>query len=715
MPTSDLCAESANSTDCLLRSLIKLIEDHNNSEDAEYNWDPLTFAFTAPIGVLATALTLIAVFQAFLTASTGRRKADRRAIGSWSKLTRKKWSWRDLNTLSYATTPVLRSVALAEILEMEQKQSIKRKPEARPFRRRVSPSPNAKSDEETAATWPRFMAHLGLAGQQDHFDKSFNVKTTLMEYLPADLLAAPAYGQVAFIIATAAAAGAQTIRTDGQSPYPVIVGKNFQFDFRQHPTLGVVGAFSFFEASAYQRMFARIIDPSLGTVQNLRLACNYAEGRLDMAVHWRGDKIESRGFWGLMNTVDLLSSGKIMPSLPFDHLWGNSRAGHKLLSKPELKCHVWLLLADAPTDVPTIFPRKKATPDLNIVTMLPLNSRFWLSCGCRNQRDLTDSGTLVNILKKDGTDVYLTNHLSLSGHTAVKVQLLRSQLRGDTDMLFIFEHRNRTKFKPLFKQRIDEKKDGKARICLVEIVLQTCVQLLHDVAGYSASLEAMGSLDKEVFRGLILFQIQELDRWLPRHGNMLQRQTAKYHGLMTILLEVEEAIAEGKFGYDNLSRRNTDLGERNQITTFSHLPPEVDGRHSSTIETLHDFLKQFQHVLDARGDDDKEAVMKDVACQFAQPLSYILKIIFSNGLSHPELACQTVATLKDLSNNWLPRKSAEQQDSGSQGDETDSIEEAIDTILVWRALLVYILFSTTPLDSSDLLDSGIWDHIVPIL
>lgn len=182
MSTSDSCAESANSTDCLLRSLIKLIEDHNSSEDAEFNWDPITFAFTAPIGVLATVLTLIAVFQAFLTASTGRRKADRRAIGSWSKRTRKIWSWRDLNRLSYATTPILRPITLARLI-MAERERQKENPTGIREKQLVSSlilnlESNVIDVMETAGTWPRFLKRLGLLGIEDHFKKE-DVRTTL--------------------------------------------------------------------------------------------------------------------------------------------------------------------------------------------------------------------------------------------------------------------------------------------------------------------------------------------------------------------------------------------------------------------------------------------------------------------------------------------------------------------------------------------------------
>jgi hypothetical protein len=71
-------------------------------------------------------------------------------------------------------------------------------------------------------------------------------------YLTDDLLADLAYADIAFIIATAAASRVHIFTTGGQdsnqSLYPIIMGNGFmgngfQVDFRQHPTLGTIGAF----------------------------------------------------------------------------------------------------------------------------------------------------------------------------------------------------------------------------------------------------------------------------------------------------------------------------------------------------------------------------------------------------------------------------------------------------------------------------------------
>jgi hypothetical protein len=76
---------------------------------------------------------------------------------------------------------------------------------------------------------------------------SEHVKITTANYLPDHLLVDPAYADLGFIVAVAAASEAHTFvsgQTSSNSSYPIILGSNFQFDFRDHPILGTIGAFS---------------------------------------------------------------------------------------------------------------------------------------------------------------------------------------------------------------------------------------------------------------------------------------------------------------------------------------------------------------------------------------------------------------------------------------------------------------------------------------
>lgn len=55
------CPENTvNTTECLLRAILEA--------QSGFDWDPLNFAFTAAIGVLALIVAAITVFQGLLTA-----------------------------------------------------------------------------------------------------------------------------------------------------------------------------------------------------------------------------------------------------------------------------------------------------------------------------------------------------------------------------------------------------------------------------------------------------------------------------------------------------------------------------------------------------------------------------------------------------------------------------------------------------------------------
>jgi hypothetical protein len=93
--TGSSCPEEGNSTDCLLRLVLRTLEARSAAEDGKFDWDPITFAFTVPISIFAATFALITIYQAILAAGPGRRKSNRRAIGGWADETRKEWNWHD--------------------------------------------------------------------------------------------------------------------------------------------------------------------------------------------------------------------------------------------------------------------------------------------------------------------------------------------------------------------------------------------------------------------------------------------------------------------------------------------------------------------------------------------------------------------------------------------------------------------------------------------
>ena len=61
------------------------------------------------------------------------------------------------------------------------------------------------------------------------------------DYLPADVLAAPARGSVRAIVELAALAGCDSVQLVGD--FPLVSGPGTQLSFREHPSLGRIAVF----------------------------------------------------------------------------------------------------------------------------------------------------------------------------------------------------------------------------------------------------------------------------------------------------------------------------------------------------------------------------------------------------------------------------------------------------------------------------------------
>ncbi|MBE3049201.1 hypothetical protein IMZ48_43230, partial [Candidatus Bathyarchaeota archaeon] len=117
VPLSD-CPEGANSTDCLLRDLLRVQAEWSEKDDKEYDWDPITFYFTVAIAAFAALFAFIATVQAALASgSLGRRRSDHRAIGRWALKTNSSWQWSGFTFLHRTETPVLTESTFKSLLE----------------------------------------------------------------------------------------------------------------------------------------------------------------------------------------------------------------------------------------------------------------------------------------------------------------------------------------------------------------------------------------------------------------------------------------------------------------------------------------------------------------------------------------------------------------------------------------------------------------------
>ncbi|KAK8054877.1 hypothetical protein PG993_000104 [Apiospora rasikravindrae] len=250
-PSSPACPEDSNSTDCLLRAVLQVLgetRDNNN----KFDWDPVTFAFTVILGVLATGFAGATISQAIISARKGYRKANRRAIGDWSTKTTKEWSWTEMNYQYTTRTPIF---LIDSLMSWEESET-----------RALASNPS-----RCTATWPAFFSETGLITLNPPRGRD-GLRSVSAEYLPDDLVAAPAYVQGGVVVAAVAVAGVRSWSFGNDLGSIVIVGRTFQFDFRQHPILGLIGAYSRHSPHSQR---CRTILPG-----ELRTAMKYALGKI---------------------------------------------------------------------------------------------------------------------------------------------------------------------------------------------------------------------------------------------------------------------------------------------------------------------------------------------------------------------------------------------------------------------------------------------------
>lgn len=83
------CADCAvNANECILVALAGILEEIRQA-NSEYNWDPLTFAFAAVVGVIALCFAALTIGQGPLAAGHGRVKSSAYTIGPWASMNKR--------------------------------------------------------------------------------------------------------------------------------------------------------------------------------------------------------------------------------------------------------------------------------------------------------------------------------------------------------------------------------------------------------------------------------------------------------------------------------------------------------------------------------------------------------------------------------------------------------------------------------------------------
>ncbi|KAF4456689.1 hypothetical protein F53441_1245 [Fusarium austroafricanum] len=699
------CPENGNSTDCLLRQVLQALERQKIDKDSEYNWNPINFGFTVPIGIFAAIFALIASYQAILAAGVGRRKCNRKAIGKWGTMTRRRWSLHELQQLSIATTPILTSTQLSKILEEESVDGLE--------------GNHATGDnhdggkcrkEPPVAMWLRLLEHGGL----QNVDLSQHVATTMADYLPSDLLAVPAYAEVGLIISIAAVMGAHSFETGTDSPYPVVLGDGFQFDFRQHPTLGTIGAYSRYGD-----------DPDVQerpTKAELATAIQHSRGRIGVRgaamgrLHISSVSIESILSLDtkphLDDPVSYLSLSEWNPMGIF--LLRHACSGS--LKWPSI-CHLerpfmadeyrllWLLASETPQDLPAIFPSSLSG---NGLSMLAMASKLW-STG-------TPKSSQMGILEPiKGLEWGMDEALAIRDFTPDALEYLMAL----SDPRASWKKERKLPEKTLEKLALFEHLSHRRPVVFID-VFRRSFTFLHSVEDFDAWFQTMQPLQRLVFLLMVLVQLQQLDRFLlARDAGCI---TSRLYTTTLALLRIESIISDKRSRANLQTTPNWEESLRSNRWSSLNMSFAI---HQAPISRHLEFLQILDCVLESPENSESQQ-NKTPFLHLRRDIDDLLDMnndgMYKDEGRSEDLLNKLKETIQDLyvacqglyGSEEKYKLIMKREPTDMQTEAYISGEENVSNILIWRAILLSILFQTAP-DNSDALTSGLWEHVIPIL
>ena len=230
-----------NTTECLLNAAISILDEVKRANQ-EYNWDPLTFAVTVVIGIIALFFASVTILQGLMAAGPGRHRCNYYALGPWASLTQTRFDWGELRFRNTAFTPILSLAAIGTDVWPDLSMGLRQMQLSRIDRANRGGRKNMS--EYFPATW---LALLTMVDADD--TRLWGQKATGADYMPADLAAAPAFATMLNLVALACLAaypGRANLRFDAETKLPVVRSSKFELAFRIHPVLGAFGAFQIY-------------------------------------------------------------------------------------------------------------------------------------------------------------------------------------------------------------------------------------------------------------------------------------------------------------------------------------------------------------------------------------------------------------------------------------------------------------------------------------
>lgn len=747
-PDGSQCPEDSNSTDCLLRTLLEFLKIQREADDTEIDWDPISFAFTLLIGLLAIFFALATVIQAIFAAGKGRRRTSHLAIGQWSQKTTRRWDWSEMNFHFTASTPILREASLSympwktgtteprnvnrvdgddgeqhtdeepahELVDSIDSSNVAIRSEQRGLWacvRRITSNLNPSQSRRPFATWLGFFEEVGLH-HLDCQDWGDSVREVSADYLPDDLVAAPAYAEIGAIVAAAAISGIQKLDVDQQN-YPILLGRGFQIDFRLHPALGVVGAYSRYEKTSKEA--------SSLNLDELMSAMRCGRGIIEAK-----RMIE----FSTSSTRRQLIEGWIMHSKLLAVRPKPSTSRRIFVLKLTTMSQLYLPViagfsAQTPARIPALFPTTTIGGSLPL-TALALSGKHWSEARLdkfsqfdilrwpkshvtpiwhdfdwvhsRNSR-MSSNITFHYFHLSPDVDVAelemkLEARLAMHSYAEESVPPIGEAKAPEPDPasrpepvsapeeaelpISDPEKGDKVSKTPYAALKKMEASDGH---CLV---LHMCLKLLWRPAELEEWFFEVSPNFQRILRCIVLEQIKEVDRWLLEKHADVARRSIVLCNTSIILLQTEQVIEDPSI---HISLPGTTTGD---IERDWEQPEDntARGLHLKTLQVLRHLIDNLDQNLEDR------RLGNLVELHEAWPSSRLWDRL------------STLVVYHSKENTYWPLWNQFQEEKHNQ------TSRDIDDVLIFRCLMVILLFRTAA-DSSKILESGLWNKVVPII
>lgn len=648
-----------------------------------------------------------------LMPSQSRQKCSPRAIGEfWANKTKTEWSWDALRWLSTATTPVLGTDPMLHLMLQEEWHNEAHNP----------PKPNPAPPPRTldlshlpTAPWTRLLAFTNLAP----LSRSGPPHLTPTHTLPASLPSVPAHAEVSLLVAALVAAGAHTITVPASSaPYPLLIGSNFQLSFHTHPTLGVVGLFHIYPA--FQRV-SKVPQPDGSLL-----------GVMHAILHSRGDvrdpeTLPQNRRWDLHDMPYEEWEGynpfqPLSPSVSFADLrrlshpdWcGRAQApdtcAHIAQRNDEYGLH-WLLYAPLPKCIPAVFPvalsLRSGMDDVLGALALAARKGFWLS-----PRGGNILGAWAETKGKEVVYVPAGGDGVFPGYVTQRdLEMVGAVWKGEAGV---------GELAVAGGMRRALEKDWEGMVVIGDVLDQGRGVVDAGWGAFRAWFDGLEGGRGRYFRGLVGVQAKMVGRWLDREvggmeGGLRRRCELLFGGLMVL-----GAVPRGGEGGEEGGRK-TDWGVKGVV-----------GRFARALGAMESVLEEFEGLVEGVGGGDEEV---ETCLAMLRTHKHRRRLESLVGRPDSDVTGTGRSRLKhirrqlDIARGVVDRARSIKEESdffrsassGDQGDNSDahateskSRDQAVTDMLIWKAILMGMLFWTAP-DNSAVLTSGIWESVVPIL